>query len=63
MESDQGLQSPLAESLASKECVNGEQTPRRYFAHVLDDLNLRILCMFEGIFSLDAAKLKFTAYN
>ena len=27
---------------------------RIYFAHAQGDLNLRTLCMFEGIFSLDA---------
>ena len=35
--------------------MNGEQRPRWYFAHSKDDLNLRILRMFEGTFSLDAA--------
>ena len=27
---------------------------RLYFAHAQDELNLRILCMFEGTFSFDA---------
>ena len=30
--------------------------PRSCFAHAQDDLNLSILCMFEGTFSLDAAQ-------
>ena len=39
------------------ECMNGESRPRWYFAHVQDDLNLRILRMFEGIFELEAAQM------
>ena len=35
------------------ECMNGEQRPGCYFAHAQDDLNLHILRMFEGTFSLD----------
>ena len=37
--------------------MNGEQRPGWYFAHAQDDPNLRILCMFEGTFSLDAAHM------
>ena len=40
----------LSESLDTTECMSGEQRP----AHVQDDLNLCILRMFEGTFSLDA---------
>ena len=39
------------------EYMNGEQRPRRYFAHAQDDLNLHILFMFKGTFLLDAAHL------
>ena len=38
--------------------MNGGQRPVWYFAHVQDDLNLGILCMFEGTFSLDAVRIK-----
>ena len=40
VQSDQGLHCPLIESLDTTECMNGEQRPRWYFAHVQDDLNL-----------------------
>ena len=45
------------------ECMNGEQGPRWYFAHVQDDLNLHILCMFEGTFSQDVAQIMFHVTN
>ena len=35
--------------------INGEQWPGWHFVYAQDDLNLRILRMFEGTFSLDAA--------
>ena len=35
------------------ERMNGEQRLGSYFMHAQDDLNLRILRMFEGTFSLD----------
>ena len=54
-QSDQGLHCPLTESLNTTKCMNGKQRPGWYFAHAQDDLNLRILRMFEGTFSLDAA--------
>ena len=47
---DQGLYSPLTESLDTRECMNGEQKSGRFFAHALDDMNLRILRMLEGTF-------------
>ena len=50
-QSDQGLPCPLTESLDTVECINGEQMTELYFAHAHDDLNLRILHMFEGTFS------------
>ena len=53
-QSDQGLHCPLAESLDTTECMKGEQRPGWYFAHAQNDLNLRILLMFEGSFWLDA---------
>ena len=37
--------------------MSGEQMPGWYFAHAEDDLNLRILRMFKGTFSLDTAQL------
>ena len=36
------------------ESINGEQRPGWYFAHGQDDLNLDILHMFEGTFSLNS---------
>ena len=33
------------------ECMTGEQMPGWYIAHAQDNLNLRILRMFEGTFS------------
>ena len=54
-QSDQGLHCLLTELLDTTECMHGEQRPGCYFAHAHDDLNLRILRMFEGTFSLDAA--------
>ena len=39
------------------ECMNGEQRPGWYFAHVQDDLNLHILRMFEGTFWLNDAHM------
>ena len=41
-----------------QECMNGEQSPGWYFAHSQDDLNPRILRIFEGTFSLDTAKVR-----
>ena len=46
-----------AESLDTTECMNGDQRPGRYFAHMQDYLNLSILCMLEGNFSLDASQM------
>ena len=60
----QGLHCPLTEALSTTDCMNGEQTPGWYFAHVHGDLNRRILHMFEGTFSLDAAHImKCTSNN
>ena len=56
-QSHQDLHCPLTESLDTTEYMNGEQRTGRYFAHMQYDLNLRILCMFEGTFSLDAANI------
>ena len=41
-QSDQGLHCPLTESLDTTECMNGDQRPEWYLAHVQDDLNQRI---------------------
>ena len=38
------------------EYMSGELRPRWHFAHMQDDLNLLILCMFKCIFSLDVAR-------
>ena len=59
-QSDQSLHCPLTEALDTTECMNEEQIPGRYFAHVQEDLNLFILRMFEGTFSLDTAHLHTT---
>ena len=56
-QSDQGLHCPLTESLDTIECMNGEQKPGWYLAHAQDDLNLRILRMFVGTFSLDVVRI------
>ena len=53
-QSDQGIHCPLAESLDTTECMNGEQRPGLDFKHAQDDLNPR---MFEETFSLDVAHL------
>ena len=54
-QSDQCLHCLLTESLDATECMNGEQSPGPFFGHAQDDLNLRILHVFKGTFSLDAA--------
>ena len=51
------MSSAYAESLDSTECMNGDQRLGRYIAHVQDYLNLSILCMLEGNFSLDAFQI------
>ena len=56
--SDQGLRRPLTESSDITKYMNGEQRPGWYFGHAQDDLKLRILRVFEGNFSLNAAHLK-----
>ena len=55
-----GLRSSLAEPLDSIECMNGEEKARGYFTHAPDDLNLRILRMFEGTSSPDVVLLRLT---
>ena len=62
-QSDQGLHCPLTESLDTTECLNGEQRPGQYFAHAQADLNLHILCMFEGTFLLVADHIKHKEYE
>ena len=49
-QSDQSIQCPLTESLNTTKCTNVDQRPGWYIAHAHDDLNLRILHMFEGTF-------------
>ena len=53
-----GLSLSLTESFDATECINWKQLPGWYFVHVQDDLNLRILRMLEGTFSLGVAHLK-----
>ena len=62
MQSDQGLNCLLTESLDPTECINGKHRPRGCFAHVLDDLNLHILRIFEGTFTFDAAQKMYSSY-
>ena len=40
MQSEQGLHCLLTRSLDTTACMNGEQRPGYYFAHVQDDLNM-----------------------
>ena len=54
-QSDQGLNSPLTESLDTTECMNGEQRPGFYFSRAHDNLNRCFLRMFESTFPLDSA--------
>ena len=42
----------LKESVDTTECINGDQRPRKYFAHVQDGLNQQILRILEGTFCL-----------
>ena len=56
-QSDQGLPCPLIESLDTTECLNEEQRPIRYIAYAQYNLNLRILHILEGTFSLGVAHL------
>ena len=56
-QSDQGFHCPLIESFDTTECKNGEQRPRWYFVHAQDDLDLLILRMLKGTFSLGEAHL------
>ena len=58
-QSDQGLHCPLTDYLDTTECTNEEQRPGCYFTHAQDDLNLRILRMLEGTFSLDEIQMLF----
>ena len=62
MQSDQSLHCPPTELLDTIECINGKQRPRRDPVHMQDghaqgDMNLHILRMLEGTFSLDAAQI------
>ena len=63
MQSDQGLCCQLTESMDTTECINGEQRSGRYFAQLQDDLNLQILCMFGGMFSLVVAHIYIHVYT
>ena len=52
VQSDQGRHYPRTESLATTDCMNGEQKPVWYIANTQDGLNLRIVRMFESTFRL-----------
>ena len=56
VQSDQGACCPLTESLATIECINGEQKSGLNFVHVQYDLNLHFLCMFEDSFWLEEGR-------
>ena len=56
-QSDQGPHSLLTDSLDTIECMYREQRHRWYLTHARDDLNLLILRMCEGSFSLNAANI------
>ena len=49
-QSDPGIHWPLTESCDTAECMNWEQMAGWYFAHAQDDLKLRILRTFRGLF-------------
>ena len=53
-QTDQGLDCLLTELFDTTKCINGDQKPGLYFACAQDDLNLRILRMFEDTFSFGA---------
>ena len=57
---DQGLHSPLTESLDTIECMNREQRPGCYFVHVQDVMTPHILRTFEGTFHLTRPILHFS---
>ena len=54
---DQGIHCLQTESLDTTICMNGEQRPQWYIARAQDDLNLHILRMYEGTFSLNTAHM------
>ena len=56
-QSDQGFRCPQTESLETKECFNGEQMPGWDCTFVHWDMNPHVIRMFEGTFSLDAARI------
>ena len=65
--SNQGLLYPLTETLATTECMNAEQRVGWYVAHAHDDLNLRMLRMFESslpaLLYVDLSRLKYIVYR
>ena len=56
-QSDQGLRCPLTESLDTTECFNEEQCPDETLCMRRINLNLCILRMLDGTFSLGAAEI------
>ena len=51
VQSDQGLHCLLTETFDATEHMKGDQR------HVQNDLNLHLLCIFEGTFSLDSPQI------
>ena len=62
-QSDQGLHSPLPESLDTKEYINGELRPGLDLAHAQDDMNPQTLRLLEAFFSLETVKSLITLTN
>ena len=59
---DQGLRTPLQESLDFIVCISGDQRHGCDLAHAQDDVNPHILCMLEHTCSLDAARMIYGKY-
>ena len=51
-----GIHCQLTESLDTTEGINREQMHAWDFGHAWDDLNLLVLCLFKGKFSLDTVE-------
>ena len=59
-QSDQSLHCQLPESLDTMVCINSKKRLLLRHGHVQDDVNLHILCMLEGTFSLDMCPIYFS---
>ena len=62
VQDDQEIHCPITESLDTTEGMNGDQMPGWNFAHAQYDLNLCILHMFEGSFSLGVGQVSLTLF-